>query len=220
MKAAQRKVRKATEKENQTERTREFSKHNVPLLWSRAKLPCEKKPCHGQYDCMIAGSKRIPLAFLHKEWRRLKNIPFHVRRYLRAEGFMGTMKVALLRAASRIGIKQKVSSVSVPKYEEVLNLQAGEFVEVKSIQEIRKTLDKNGCFKGLYFMREMRHFCGKRIRVHKQVNRILLESTEEIRKVRNTVLLEGVMCDGHVQFGCDRSCFYYWREAWLRRVEE
>jgi hypothetical protein len=131
---------------------------------------------------------------------------------------MGTMKVVLFKAASRIGIKPKVQPVSIPKHEEVLDLQVGELVEVKSIQEIRKTLDKNGRFKGLYFMGEMRHFCGKQFKVHKKVNRILLESTEEIRKVKNTVLLEGAMCDGHIQCGCDRSCFYYWREAWLRRA--
>ena len=69
-------------------------------------------------------------------------------------------------------------------------------------------------------MGEMREFCGKRYKVYKRVERILLESNQELRKVKNTVLLEGVMCDGHVWCGCDRSCFFYWREAWLRRVKK
>jgi hypothetical protein len=36
--------------------------------------------------------------------------------------------------------------------------------------------------------------------------------------MKNTVLLDGAICDG---WGgkCDRSCFFFWREAWLRRVE-
>jgi hypothetical protein len=169
---------------------------------------------------MKTGSSRIHLAFLLKTWVRLKNISFHTGRYLKTIGAIGTTKLAFLRAALHIGIKPKVRPVSVPKHEEVLNLQPGELVEVKSIAEIQKTLDENGRYKGLYFMREMRLFCGKQFRVHKKVNRILLESTAEIRKMKNTVLLEGVICDGHVQCGCDRSCFYYWREAWLKRVEE
>jgi hypothetical protein len=46
----------------------------------------------------------------------------------------------------------------------------------------------------------------------------MLEGSGELRKLQNTVLLEGVMCDGI--FGCDRSCFQFWREAWLRRVPD
>lgn len=196
------------------------STQNTPLNWGQSKLSGNEKPCHGQYHCMRTSSVRIFPAFLLKKWTRLKNIPIHIGRFLKNRGITGTAKLAFLRVASRIGIKKKVRPVSVPNCEEILNLQAGELVEIKSIFEIRRTLDENDRFKGLYFMGEMRQFCGKRFRVHKKVNRILLESTEEIRKVRNTVLLENVMCDGHVQCGCDRSCFYYWREAWLRRVEE
>lgn len=45
----------------------------------------------------------------------------------------------------------------------------------------------------------------------------MLENNGEIRKLKNTVLLDGVMCEN--LYGCDRSCFHFWREAWLRRVE-
>lgn len=193
---------------------------NAPLASGSSNLSGNTKPCHGQYDSMLTSSHRILLAYLLKKWIRIKHIPSHIGRYLKIRGFVGTAKLALHRITSRIRTKEAIQPVTVPKSEEVLNLQAGELVEVKSIFEIRKTLDENDRFKGLYFMGEMRQFCGKKFRVHKKVNRILLESTEEIRKVKNTVLLEGVMCDGHVQCGCDRSCFYYWREAWLRRAEE
>jgi hypothetical protein len=103
---------------------------------------------------------------------------------------------------------------------EVLDLQPGELVEVKSIDEILATLDPDRKFKGLLWMTGMRKYCGKRYRVFKRIENILLETNGDLRRMTNTVILEGVMCDG-VEFGaCDRSCFHFWREAWLKRVEE
>jgi hypothetical protein len=99
---------------------------------------------------------------------------------------------------------------------ERLNLQPGELVEVKSEKEIQATLDEGGRHRGLLWMPGMARFCGKTYRVHKRLETIMLESTGELRKIRNTVLLAEVMCEN--LYGCDRSCFHYWREAWLRRV--
>lgn len=99
---------------------------------------------------------------------------------------------------------------------EELRLQPGELVEVKSESEIRDTLDEHGRHRGLLWMPNMARFCGKRYKVHKRIETMMLEATGELRKVRNTVLLENVMCED--LYGCDRSCFHYWREAWLRRV--
>jgi hypothetical protein len=62
----------------------------------------------------------------------------------------------------------------------------------------------------------MAKFCGKKYTVRKRVERIMLESTGQLRGIRNTVLLENVTCED--LYGCDRSCFHYWREAWLRRT--
>lgn len=99
---------------------------------------------------------------------------------------------------------------------ERLNLQPGELVQVRSEEEVRATLDAHGRHRGLLWMPGMTRFCGKTYRVHKRVETIMLESTGELRKVRNTVLLADVMCEN--LYGCDRSCFHYWREVWLRRV--
>jgi hypothetical protein len=100
-----------------------------------------------------------------------------------------------------------------------LNLQPGELVEVKTLKEILATLDEKQKLRGLGFFREMAGFCGKRFRVYKRLDKIVVETTGELRKIRlPTVLLEGVFCDGRYHGGCDRSCFCYWREAWLRRV--
>ena len=102
----------------------------------------------------------------------------------------------------------------------ILNLQPGELVEVKSREEILATLDDNRKYKGMYWMCNMWKFCGKKFRVYKRLERILLESNGEYRNVKNTVLLEGVVCDGLEFYDCDRSCFHFWKEAWLRRVNE
>jgi hypothetical protein len=105
---------------------------------------------------------------------------------------------------------------SVSDGSECLNLQPGELVEVKSEPEVRATLDEHGRHRGLLWMPGMARFCGKTYRVHKRVETIMLESTGELRQIRHTVLLADVMCEN--LYGCDRSCFHYWREAWLRRV--
>jgi hypothetical protein len=103
---------------------------------------------------------------------------------------------------------------------EVLNLQPGELVEVKSPPEISLMLDQRGRNRGLEFTPTMLPFCGKRYRVKSRVEKMILETTGEMREIHNTVILEGVTCDGHtILGGCSRHVFHLWREAWLRRVE-
>jgi hypothetical protein len=112
--------------------------------------------------------------------------------------------------------KLSPSSVNDP-----LNLQPGECVEVRSIDEISLTLDDRRKYKGLYFMSEMEKFCGKKFKIFKKVEIIKLEPTGEVRKLRSpTVFLEGVYCNGELQEGCDRSCFHFWKEAWLKRIPD
>jgi hypothetical protein len=102
-----------------------------------------------------------------------------------------------------------------------LNLKPGEWVQTRSADEIFATLDEKGKYRGLFFMPEMTKFCGKKFRVYKKVEKIMLESTNEIRKIMSpTVFLEGVLCDGEFHNGCDRACFCYWREVWLKRIEK
>lgn len=108
-------------------------------------------------------------------------------------------------------------TMPLDSHQEILDLQPGELVEVKSEQEILETLDEHGMHRGMYWMSNMAQFCGKKYTVYKRVSRVMLESNGEIRKLKNTVLLDGVMCEN--LYDCDRSCFHFWREAWLRRVE-
>ncbi len=105
-----------------------------------------------------------------------------------------------------------------PALEESLNLQVGEWVEVKSEAEILATLDAAGRNKGMQFMPQMRRYCGRRFRVYKRLESLLFEESQQRRRIRNTVLLDGLICDGD-GVGCDRSCFFFWRETWLKKVD-
>jgi hypothetical protein len=102
---------------------------------------------------------------------------------------------------------------------QILNLKPGDWVEVRSAREIFATLDAKGKLRGLAFTPEMMKFCGMKFKVYKKLEKIVLEATGEMRKIKTpTVLLEGVFCDGKAHGNCDRSCFCFWREEWLRRA--
>jgi hypothetical protein len=103
---------------------------------------------------------------------------------------------------------------------ESLNLQSGEWVEVKSIENISETLDESAYNRGLYFTPAMRLLCGEPHRVDRKLEKIIVDGTGEMRRLRNTVYLENSSCGcAHVAFGgCPRNEFAYWREIWLRRV--
>lgn len=114
----------------------------------------------------------------------------------------------------------RARSNNVKRGKSKLNLKDGDLVEVKSSREIFETLNSKGQHKGLPFTKEMVKFCGKRFRVRKRLHKIVLEATGELRTMKTpTVLLEGVICDGKAHGNCDRSCFCFWREDWLKPVD-
>lgn len=98
-----------------------------------------------------------------------------------------------------------------------LDLQPGEWVEVKSMKEVLGTLDARGCLKGLAFSNDMYGFCGQRLRVQSRVHTILDEETGKIRTVKDTVTLAGTTCRKYM--GCARQMPLLWREGWLKRVD-
>lgn len=104
---------------------------------------------------------------------------------------------------------------------EFLGLQPGDMVEVKSLQEIVATLNRNGYNRGLHFSADQRPFCGRRYRVRNRADNFIAEGTGEMKHFRNTVMLEDVLCDSacFAFGGCYRADLLYWREIWLRRIE-
>jgi hypothetical protein len=98
-------------------------------------------------------------------------------------------------------------------------LQPGELVRVRSLEEITATL-VDGKTQGLEFMPGMARYCGSTVRVMKRVRCIFDEREWKMRRC-DSVLLEGAVCDGRNLFdseGCDRSCFYFWKDAWLEKA--
>jgi hypothetical protein len=104
---------------------------------------------------------------------------------------------------------------------ELLDLQPGELVEIKSKQEILETLDNKSMNRGLRFDGEQLKYCGQRARVLRRVERIIDESTGKMLHFKgDCIVLEGVTCTGTYNQYCPRSIYPYWREIWLRRVDE
>ena len=183
-----------------------------------------KHSCHGQFEGLMPCSSSLRFALLYKLRWRIKLIVYHLHLRLQSEGFSKTLHYSFRRIAKMFGIGAGRSNdgnlkIRPVRDDEVLNLQPGEWVEVKSRKEIFSILDEKGGYKGLYWMLNMWKHCGKRYRVYKRLKTMRLESNAEYRSVKNTVLLEGVTCDGEEWFGCDRSCYHFWREVWLKRVE-
>lgn len=100
-----------------------------------------------------------------------------------------------------------------------LNLRPGEIIEVKALNEIMSTLDEKGVLEGLPFMPEMRKYCGKRFRVLKRVNKLIIEGLGTLRRIENVVILDGAICTGEFHGGCKKSCMLLWKEAWLKRTD-
>jgi hypothetical protein len=172
--------------------------------------------CECQNDSLATVSDRLS---------RVSVAVDQVKYYLKSAGLTFTAKriVKLLatKGLGSLGFKRTFGRTPpVGRLDEVLDLQPGELVEVKSEEEIKRTVDGAGRHRGLTFTAEMREYCGRQFRVFKRVRKICLEGIPgEMRQLKNTVILEGVICNGGSR-GCDRSCFLFWREAWLRRVND
>lgn len=100
-------------------------------------------------------------------------------------------------------------------------LKAGDLVRVKYKEEIEATLNHLGQSRGCTFIADiMTPYCGTVHRVLKSMERFVDERDLRVKKCKGLILLEGVMCKGTTEFGrCDRSCFLFWREEWLEKIE-
>jgi len=100
------------------------------------------------------------------------------------------------------------------------SLLVGDVVEIRSLDQIRKTLDSFGCLDGLPFMPEMAKFCGERRVVFHSVDKIYdYGRSKALRRLADSVLLAGLRCDGSAHGGCQASCYVLWKRAWLKRVQ-
>ena len=106
-------------------------------------------------------------------------------------------------------------------------LRVGDWVEVKTQEEISPTLDADGALEGLPFMPEMVEFCGKRFRVVRQARKACVEClTPKYKSIDMREFLgmpvwviEGLRCIGAAHDGCQRGCLLFWKDAWLRKLD-
>jgi hypothetical protein len=125
----------------------------------------------------------------------------------------------------RLKLVDRLPTAGVDRVDgETLGLQAGERVEVRSMEEIGRTLDAGGRHRGLTFTDEMAQYCGQQFVVRRRVERIVDEVSGRMLEFKKNacITLEDVICTGdratRVWF-CRKDNYPYWREAWLRRVD-
>jgi hypothetical protein len=155
-------------------------------------------------------------------WRELRTGNFKLVRFI---GLL--IRAFYMEVLHRVGLVKELPlhgpEPTAPEYE-LLDLQPGELVEVRPSEEIEATLDDRGFNRGLSFDREMLRYCGKTLRVKARVNRIIDESSGRMLRIKkDCIILEGSVCSGECSTGrwfCGREIYAYWREAWLRRVED
>lgn len=111
-----------------------------------------------------------------------------------------------------------------PPIPERLDLEPGDVVEVRSAEEIARTIDENGKTRGLWFDWEMTPHCGGHFRVRDRVERIIDERNGKLIEIASDCLiLDDVTCTGDCSIGhwlCPRATYSYWREQWLRPAED
>jgi len=100
-----------------------------------------------------------------------------------------------------------------------LGLKPGDWVRIKSHEEVRAALDVTSRNRGLTFEPEMTRYIGGVHRVSEVVERIIDEQKGKMLRLDRTVVLDQVYCEGLCNKACPRKNPLFWREAWLERVE-
>jgi len=96
--------------------------------------------------------------------------------------------------------------------------RTGDWVEVRSKEEILHTLDVKGRLDGLPFMPQMFQYCGQRFRVYKRAHK----TCDTVNGTGGRRLASGLhldlRCDGTAYGGCQAGCLIFWKEAWVKPV--
>ena len=182
-------------------------------------MKLEETQLYCQIPCLVRvaeGKGKVPTQSI------TRTIKLMIRRRLspkKERAFKNFTNDLAERFYNLIGRESKPSSNLIKN--SLSGLEAGNWVKVRSLKEIEATLNHWGQLRGCAFMPEMASYCGTTQRVLKPMNRFVDERDLRVKKSKGIILLEGVMCQGTAAFGsCDRSCFVFWREEWLEKIEE
>jgi hypothetical protein len=198
----------------------------VKVAWGenfQYKVIVEKnvKSSNDQSDCQLNNLQTI-IDGPQEDVPFRKSIRLTIRRLL---GPRRVKKIKLfannfLNWKARIRGKYEKPSIPVVHTSE-MNLNTGDYVRVRSYDEIKTTLNNWRQLKGCSFAPEMEQYCGTTHRVLKPVHRFVDERDFRVYKTKGIVLLDGVICKGTSSLGsCDRNCFYFWREEWLEKIDD
>jgi hypothetical protein len=106
---------------------------------------------------------------------------------------------------------------------EALDLKPGEWVQVRTAEEIGATITSQGFNRGMRFDPEMLRYSGGKFRVQMRVDRLINEQTGKMMVMKSPCIqLEDVYCRATCtakRLGCPRASNTYWREIWLRRID-
>jgi hypothetical protein len=98
-----------------------------------------------------------------------------------------------------------------------MKFRAGDWIVVKSQDDILSSLDRSGELGALPLMAEMLQYCGQRL----QVSAVAHKTCDTMnksggRRVENAVHLKGIRCNGSAHGGCQAGCLIFWKMDWLK----
>ena len=101
-----------------------------------------------------------------------------------------------------------------------MKFRAGDWVEVRSKEEILCSLDKKGQLEGMPFMPQMFQYCGQKLKVYKRAHKTC-DTVFPVRgrRVSDSVHLD-LRCDGAADGGCQAACLIFWKTAWLKPASD
>jgi hypothetical protein len=158
-----------------------------------------------------------PQPFLRRLKRNLA-VPwnYYVKRWIKQAYHLYAKQTAQPKRSKTAQTSQPLEAIEPVQPE---RLKAGDWVRVRSWEEIQPLLDPFKETRGCAFLEDMRQYCGTNQRILKSMQRFLDERDYKVKKVNGVILLENVICHGTAAFGkCDRCCFLFWREEWLEKI--
>jgi hypothetical protein len=187
-----------------------------------------------EIDGQRAESYRCQATELHRASQhvRVGDPRPYLREYTSGNASLGrflrvTARAALQEPLRKLGLMPEIplsGSRTASAPEPSLGLQRGDWVQVKTREEIADTLNPKGRNRGLWFDREMLPYCGGIFRVRQRVSRFIDDRNGGMIDLKtDCVTLERVVCSGDRslrRWFCPRAIYPFWRESWLRRVAE
>jgi hypothetical protein len=183
------------------------------------KMKCQLESLPGA-ETELPFNERIPLLIRKKVTYTGRTII----KIIKNPKLLVTKSVALLGFKKKSLSKKSATPLQPRQPSQPIGLKPGDKVQVKPYKEILKTLDEERRCEGLPYMEStMGKYCGGSYTVRKRVNYFFDERRWRMYKVKNVVILEGVYCESspggsESWAGCDRTCFLFWKEAWLEKL--